>query len=217
MRHTSLTAVLTGDLIRSRKATPQAVAAAMQVLQQAADDFGKIHDETPRFTRFRGDGWQIHLSAPNLAYDATLYLVARLRAAATKIDTRISIGIGTTRTIGTHDLSDASGTAFFASGDHLETMSPRRQFSYAGAHVWPYQIALFDLAEFMTKGWTSAQAEAAALDILGPKRTHDDIAAQLGITRQAVQSRLAGAGLRYLDHARHVMRHHDYAKQPDPQ
>lgn len=204
-------AILTGDLIKSRRVDSTAVAAAFDVLQASANDYGKALGIDLRFTRYRGDGWQVVLTDPGLTLDATLYLLARLRAAQPKMATRIAVGIGTTQTLGTKDLSDGTGPAFFTSGDHIDKMSPRRQLVLAGQGVGPSQAALIDLTEFITASWTAAQAEAVACALLNAPRTHEDIAKELGITRQAVQSRLAGAGFSYFETAISAIRSHDFA------
>lgn len=213
MTNTTLHAVLTGDLIKSRQATPAAVDAAFAVLRAAAIDLGGAWDIDLRFTRYRGDGWQVILS-PALVLDALLFFPARLRAKAPGIETRISAGIGSITSVGTTNLSDASGPAFFISGDHLEVMSRKRKLALAGSGIGAAQAAIIDLAEFIASSWTATQAEAVALSLQGHAPNHDDIASDLGITRQAVQSRLAGAGLSYFDNALYAMRNHDYAETP---
>jgi hypothetical protein len=91
-------------------------------------------------------------------------------------------------------------------------MSPRRQLALAGQGVGPSQAALIDLTEFIAASWTAAQAEAVACALLNGPRTHEDIAKELGITRQAVQSRLAGAGFSYFETAISAIRNHNFAK-----
>lgn len=204
-------AVLTGDLIQSRNA-PAAADAAFELLQTAARDFGTIWDTNLRFTRYRGDGWQVVLDRPSLTLDALLFIRARLRAGETGIDTRIAGGIGAADTLGTADLSDANGAAFVTSGHHLDQMSPKRQLALAGQGVTPAQIAIIDLTEFITASWTATQAEAVACALEDHPRKHSDIANALGITRQAVQSRLAGAGYGYFDAALYAIRNHDFSE-----
>lgn len=208
MNTTGTIAILTGDLIQSRRADGARVAAAFDVLQTAALDFGQAHDLDLRFTRYRGDGWQVALSDPRLTLDAILFFTARLRAAQPKIATRIAAGIGPVETLGTNDLSDGTGPAFFISGDQIDGMSPKRRLTLAGAgHSY---AAIIDLTEFITAGWTAAQAEAVACALQDDQRTHQDIAKILGITRQAVQSRLAGAGFGYFENAIYAIRNHDF-------
>lgn len=203
-------AVLTGDLIKSRQASANAVDLTLEGIRDAAATFGKAWDQDLRFTRFRGDGWQVVLTNPGLLLDAALYIIARLRAGQTGIATRISIGVGSVESLGTRDLSDATGPAFFTSGDHLAQMGRNRMITLAGQGIGPAEVAIIDLAEGIATGWTATQSEAIAMFLEGDAHRHEDIAAKLGVTRQAVQSRLSGAGLSYFENALYAIRNHDF-------
>lgn len=203
-------AVLTGDLISSRKASRDDISAAMNALSDAAKDFGNAWTLNLRFTRFRGDGWQAFVEEPRLVLDAILYLFCRLREADTPLDTRISAGIATVDSIGTDDLSDATGDAFFISGDHLE-QARKRHFLLGGPSIGIWQNAAILLVDQIAFGWTSAQAQAVAMDIL-QDRTQEEIARQLGVSRQAIQQRLAGAGYSAVSETLNAFRNHDYSK-----
>ena len=209
----NIRAVLTGDLIKSRASDDATIDAAIEVLRAAAADFGQAWGQDLRFTRHRGDGWQVVVSDAGLVLDALLFFVARLRARLPAIETRISAGIGAVASIGTADLADASGPAFFISGDLIETMSRKRKLAIAGSGIGAAQVAIVDLAEHIMAGWTPAQAEAVALSLQMRSSHHETIAAAVGITRQAAQSRLAGAGWSYFDNALAAMRIHDYSTQ----
>ena len=75
-------AVLTGDLIASTHADPTVTEHAVADLASAAADIAKWTDADTRFTRFRGDGWQIVLTAQTvLALRAAVYMIARSEGA----------------------------------------------------------------------------------------------------------------------------------------
>ena len=95
-------AVLTGDLVGSRAAGDVNIAAAMEQLSRTAHKL----DQNARFSRFRGDGWQLVLHEPNRALFATLLLLADLRASRLSIETRISVGIDGVQSFGTANLSE---------------------------------------------------------------------------------------------------------------
>jgi len=210
MKPQILFSVLTGDLIKSRQAGAAAVDQTFDILSDAASSFGAAWDLDLRFTRHRGDGWQIVLTNPGLLLDAALYFVARLRAGQTRIATRISIGVGTVETLGSRDLADATGPAFFISGDALAQMARNRIIALAGQGVGAAQVGIIDLAECIATGWTTTQAEVVALSLEGHSPRHEDIADALGVTRQAIQNRLAGAGLSYFDNALYALRNHTF-------
>ncbi len=192
----SMIAALTGDLVNSRKAEPAAMDHAIRILSDTARDLSTMTGSDTRFTRFRGDGWQLVLGRAGWVLRACLLIVADLRASGIGIDTRISAGLGRYDSLGTTNLSDASGPAFFVSGHHLDTAPRRRRLVVAGGRtrdqVW--QSAIFDLIEHQVSSWTPPQAKAVAMALRDGRTTQADIAEGLGVTRQAVQIRLAGAG-----------------------
>lgn len=195
-------AVITGDLISSTAAPGAAVDRAMEALRHAANQLTTWTMADTRFTRFRGDGWQLYLAKPSFALRAALFLIAYLRAADLGLATRISVSIGPYQTLGQVGLSGASGIAFTQSGRVLDNMpkAARMGFNSNGEEFF-WQAALLDLASWQANRWTREQATAMALalDPIGP--TQDQIAKSLGITRQAVQVRLKGAGLSALQSA----------------
>lgn len=219
-------AVLTGDLIASTAADVSAVDRAIQALAQAARILGDWAGHDTRFTRFRGDGWQLYLEKPGLTLRAALYLTAYLRAAEAGLATRMAIAIAPSYRLGAQGLSGASGLAFEKSGRGLDQMkrqdliafdadSDARKVSavaptaHAGPDVTPgphskpdlWQKAILDLALWQASRWTRDQATAIALALHPDPPTQDRIAQSLGITRQAVQVRLKGAGLHALKSA----------------
>lgn len=203
-------AVLTGDLVHSQKAPPTRIEAAMHQLTTTARDLSDIADADTRFTRFRGDGWQIIIPNAGLVLRACLLLLADLRASGIGMETRISAGVGPIDSLGTANLSDATGRAFFVSGSHLDVMPQRRRLSIAGARdadqTW--QAAIFDLVEWQAGTWTQAQAQTVAMALRPDWKTHQDLADRLDITRQAVQSRLDSAGFQRLENALAAFEHH---------
>lgn len=207
--YSKIVAVLTGDLVGSQKAHPGQVEKAMQRIEATARDLSDLADADTRFTRFRGDGWQMVIGRAGLVLQACLIIIADLRASGIGIETRISAGVGPFDTLGTANLSDASGRAFYVSGRHLDLIPKHRRMVIAGGRQSPqgddrtgerdWQASIFDLAEWQCSSWTQAQAEAVAMALRQNLRTHQEMADRLGITRQAMQSRLAGAGFSSLE------------------
>jgi choline dehydrogenase-like flavoprotein len=185
----------------------------MDALRRAACEFEAAWNLKLRFTRYRGDGWQVLIDAPTLAFDAMIYLRASLIAEDISLDTRISAGFGPVESIGTSDLSDATGDAFFTSGDHLDH-AKKRKMLVAGKGIGRWQNAVMLLTENLVSGWTAAQAHAVAASIL-EGATQEEIAAKLGVTRQAIQLRLAGAGYSALSDALYSFRNHEFEVRPE--
>ncbi|MDP3196427.1 hypothetical protein [Tabrizicola sp.] len=189
-------AVLTGDLVASTRQTTDRVDEAMQILRQVADQIATWHSppHDTRFTRFRGDGWQLLLADPGLALRAAVVLQGRLGALG--LESRISIGIAPAETLGTTDLSDAAGKAFELSGQGLDKMADTYRIAIAGPSVTEADAMIADLLGERMGRWTAAQAEAAALQLASPERiiTLNQIGKILGISPQAVNDRVRGAG-----------------------
>ena len=193
-------AVITGDLIGSTGASTSDVDRAMAALSNAAQTISSWTKVDTRFTRFRGDGWQVFLSEPSLVFRATLLLLAKLRSEGQGLMTRLSIAVGPVDRLGKTGLGDAAGTAFTLSGRNLDRMLSFRTFVFTDSRSTSekkdyWKPATLDLAVWQASLWTREQAEAVALAIDMPRPTDAELAERLGISRQAVQSRLKGSGL----------------------
>jgi hypothetical protein len=189
-------AVLTGDLIGSTGHPVADVDAAMQTIRLASANAGRWHKipHDTRFTRFRGDGWQIVLAEPRLSLRTAIVIQGSLLALG--MESRISIGIGEAETLGTTNLSDAAGPAFELSGHGLDQMGDSWRFAIEGKAPRVEDQLIADLLGERAGRWTAAQAEAASLYLASPSkiRTLFEIGMELGISPQAVNDRLRGAG-----------------------
>lgn len=186
-------ALLTGDIVASRHSTPQALTAFIDQI--------KVSCPPPLMTdRHRGDGWQVLVPDAAQALDTALRLRADLRATGTTLTTRIAIGIGPAHVPSPPDLGAGHGLAFEASGEALNQM-PRGTTLAIDTSASPALSALVGLLDFLSSGWTKAQAAVLA-KALGPTPpTQDEIAKALGITRQAVQQHLRATGYHRLQTA----------------
>jgi hypothetical protein len=192
-----LVAVITGDLVGSSRHPADRIDAAMQAIQNTASLIGawQTPPQDTRFTRFRGDGWQICLAqTPALCLRAALVISAALRAAELGITTRLSIATGTVESLGTRDLSDATGEAFHLSGRQLDRMPRSGQIELSGRAIGDRDQIIARLMFERASRWTVAQAEALALYMHPDNPTLVEIGARLGITPQAVNYRLGGGG-----------------------
>ncbi len=194
----AMAAILTGDLIGSTRAAPRDVERAIETLAGAARVMSGWMPQAAgagtRFTRYRGDGWQMYLAAPELALRATLCLGAELRAMEIGLDTRVAIGVGRVESLGTASLADARGAAFEFSGHALDNMSRGRRLEIDGAGVTGLHRAVVDLLDERSARWTRQQAEAMRLALDPGSPTGAEIAGRFRITAQAVNYRLTGAG-----------------------
>ena len=204
-------AVLTGDLIGSTKAASERVEYTMRVLSGGLPPgirWEGWNAQGFRFTRFRGDGWQMLAPEPEYALRWAVTLLASLRSDPKALGSRISIGIGTARSLGTDDLRDASGPALEASGRGLDAMHRGEVLFLMGGETTPHRVteerretlvlgaekAAVILINERISRWTAEQAEATAYFLHPSEPSLTEIASRLGITPQAVSYRLKGSG-----------------------
>ncbi|WP_172326706.1 hypothetical protein [Mangrovicoccus sp. HB161399] len=194
-------AVISGDLVGSVRAGPEAVEAAFAALGAAFAEIGRWNGSDPRLTRFRGDGWQAAILPGSGALRAGLLLRARFRAAEQLPETRIAIGFGGIDRPGSRDLSDADGAAFRNAGHLLDSLPRRRRLAVAAQAAPDGLAAAAALCDALAARWSRAQAEAVALALPPDAPTQAEIGAALGLTQQAVQDRLDLAGFWALEQA----------------
>ena len=191
---TTCAAVLTGDLIGSTEGGTDRIEQSMKVLRKAAARITETTNSDTRFTRYRGDGWQIYLENPGDFLWAAVFLTAVLKANPQCLPTRIGIGLGTAAGLDATDLSSASGTAFINSGRALDEMMVGATLDLKADATDDIQRAVIYFIDDLMSGWTQEQAEAVGL-ILTPGTiwTQARMADELGISRQAVGARLKAA------------------------
>ena len=185
-------AVLTGDLIRSSDLAPSALDAGLDSLEQAAQEFAGC------FSRRGGDGWQCAAPSPENALRYALILRAALRSHGKDYATRISIAVGAGTLPANGDVNAAYGPAFTASGRLLEALPSGARMADAAGGVLD---AATRLADHISSGWTPAQARSVRLILWPKERIRSEAAAELGITRQAVDQALWSAGFPALSDA----------------
>lgn len=187
-------AVLIGDLVRSSDASAESIDSTLALIADTATKAEHWTGGATRFTRFRGDGWQLLVRTPFYALRLAVIIAARLRGTPGALPSRIAIGIGTVEHEGGRDLSDAAGTAFEHSGRALDAMGRLPLFALSGDKLRPLHHAVRILLDERLRRWTREQAEATALYLDPDTPTLETIGNTLGITPQAVSARLNGAG-----------------------
>lgn len=201
-------AVLTGDLVKSTRLSPdeleRARAAAIEVALKVKSWGPDVVVGELEF--FRGDSWQLLLSAPARALRAALTMRAILRSAI-DVDTRIAIGIGLVDAIDSQRISLSSGEAFILSGRGLDHLGAHSRMTIAlparVAQLAPWMPVVAELCDGIIVGWQRRQAEIVAHAIAPDSPKQEEIAVLLKhpLTQQAVAKSLRGAGLQYLKSA----------------
>lgn len=121
----ALVAVLTGDLIRSRRLSLAERESVFEALKAVGRNL-LHHFDAPVIGPhlFRGDSWQLMIGNARFALHAAFYLRAEL-ISRFAVDSRIGIGIGCIDTLPAEGLGTADGSAFRLSGAALDSLSRR--------------------------------------------------------------------------------------------
>lgn len=197
-------AVLTGDLVGSSQLPAAESRRALDLLGQAARDFGQAYPgsvSTPLDT-FRHDSWQWLLDRPELALRAAIFLRACLKMESdpgAPLDTRIAIGLGGAEEIDRERISNSRGPAFTASGKALDAIADER-IALAAPDPGPDSLTALargaaPLLDAVVSDWTAAESRAVAGALRGWTQEETARAWPVpdegdGISRQAVSKSL---------------------------
>ena len=208
----TIATVLTGDLIASTQAGQDAVDGAMAVLEGIARHEAEISGLDIRFARYRGDGWQMYCPEAARVFRLTVLVLANLHSRPALAQTRVAAAIGAVDTLPTTGLASASGEVFSWSGHYLDRMTKKRLEGYGGEADAYWQKPLFHYLEWQSSRWSPEQAEAVALAFRDEPPLKHNVVNHLGISRQAAEVRLQGAGFGPLSDADRAF--HDRPRAP---
>ena len=181
--------VITGDVIRSRKANPDVW---LKKLKEQLRPFGK----TPFFWEiYGGDTFQLRLEDPLMVLMAAIKIKAGLRTVKS-VDVRMSIGIGDIN-YEAKKITESNGTAFIHSGEKFELLKKEKQ-NLALKTPWAgfdTEMNLYlKLALFVMDKWTVNGAEMVGISIANPTMSQEKLGKILGIKQNAVSNRLKRTG-----------------------
>jgi hypothetical protein len=182
-------AVLSGDLVDSRQLNAGQMDALILFFRQGLDRFSAHFKPDmlrgPDF--FRGDSWQMLVCKPHMALRLTLFIRAWLKS-RTRMDTRISLGLGTVSHLADDRITESSGTAFELSGLGLDDLKEphRLELSFGDGQVsLPLRESRMIMLylDLIVSGWTVAEAFAVSGALL--KETQEQIAMSSPPTRRS--------------------------------
>lgn len=185
--------VLTGDIVGSTELTSAQQARIKSLIQDIPYHLVRPFDCFVDL--YRGDGWQMAFKERQFALRFSLYVRATLKAEHEAFETRIALAEGTEML----EILNPSTQTFIASGRALDDMPRDVLMSHASGGA---RHGATLLADHISRGWTQAQARAIK-PFLRPNShlTQKDVAADLGVSRQAVGQALDAAGYPVIDRA----------------
>jgi hypothetical protein len=166
----------------------------MAVIESVAKHEADISGLDVRFARFRGDGWQIYCSDAAKVFRLTVLVLANLRSRPALAQTRLSVATGTVSALPQTGLASASGEVFSLSGHGLDSIGNDRLVFESEAPYAHWQRPLFSYLNWQSSRWSPEQAEAVVLAFRYNPPSPRNVSDELGISRQAAQARLSGAG-----------------------
>jgi hypothetical protein len=210
-------AVLTGDLVSSRRLSAERLERARRLIGEGAARFRRRqpHAISGVPEVFRGDAWQLLLREPRWALRVAL-LMRALLLAGDEVKTRVSIGIGGVDVIDRRRVSLSTGEAFTLSGHALDSLTGYFDLTGAlperAAPLAAWFPAMLHLCSGLVRPWTRRQAEIVSLALLADNPTHESIAGSLRprVSKQSVSESLAAARWRPLMEAIRVFEETDW-------
>ncbi len=217
MKTDGICAVISGDIVDSRRFSDRGPAlrdAIADAYRQCAEAFDEALGGMPRVDIFAGDSWQMMTCSPVPALRVGLCMRALLKSREDlpKVDTRISIGIGSVDFVDQDSLSQSQGEAFMLSGEALDRLreeSVRMAVAVPNALRGNGDEQLLDLQETLDmmlvlidaicKDWTARQSAIVSRALMG--RTQVRIAEEMAISQPAVSQMLDAAKWSAVDNA----------------
>jgi hypothetical protein len=187
-------AVLTGDIVSSRKiGDKRKWLKRLREIIERKTGLGK----PPKWSVFRGDGFQVEIGSPEHALRIAVLIRAGLRSVPEqKIDARIGVGIGEKGFTG-NSVNESDGEAYQRSGallDSLKKDRSRLQIQSPWAEMDSAMNTALALASVIIDDWTQPEAEVAWL-LMSEQKTQVEMAKKLKISQPAIHKRFTGAHL----------------------
>jgi len=181
-----MTAVLTGDIINSRKSkTPD-------WLSNLKETLGKFGKEPEQWEIYRGDSFQLEID-PKKALEAAIFIKASIKKEK-NVDVRVAIGIGN-KTYTSNQVTTSNGTAFINSGECFDTL---KKINLAIKTPWSEfdeQInLLLELASLTMNGWLPATATIVTSALENKDMNQKELAKMLEKSQSSISEALSRAG-----------------------
>lgn len=175
-------AVITGDIIHSRKVTTEAW------LPELKTYFESIPNSSGKWEIYRGDSFQLELPVKNAL--RTVFCIKALIKTNNKIDVRMGIGIGEKDYTGVK-VTESSGTAFTRSGHRFEQLKDQTlSIKSASESIDNDFNLLLKLAGFIADNWKPATSETIFHMLNNPDLLQKELAQQLGKSNTTINKAL---------------------------
>ena len=182
--------VITGDVIKSSDLDPDLWLIPLK-------ESLAIIQPNPRYQEiYRGDSFQLELHDNTKAFEAVLYIKARIKMIK-GLDIRLAIGIGDKSYEG-ENVTESNGEAFRYSGETLELLKKEKQnikIKTGDDNLNAVFNLYFKLALIVMDNWTMNSAEVVKWHLEYPQMRQKDMAKRIGISQNTVSERRKRAHL----------------------
>jgi hypothetical protein len=183
-----MVAVITGDVINSKKNAPRTW---LTPLKRELNSVGN----TPKtWEIYRGDSFQVIVSKAEDALFLAMKLKASLKAVK-GINVRMAIGIGK-RTYNAAKVTESNGSAFVNSGEKFEMLKQEKQnlAIKSDSPEFDKEMNLYlKLALIAMNNWTVNTAEIVTVTMENPEKSQQQLGRLVGIKQSAISTRLRRA------------------------
>ncbi|WP_396601507.1 transcriptional regulator [Algibacter sp. R77976] len=181
-----MTSIITGDIINSKKSTPEHW---LEALKAVLNSFGS----TPKtWETYRGDSFQLEVQ-PKEALHACMLIKATIKQ-FNNIDVRLAIGIGE-KTYQSKNITESNGSAFVNSGECFENL--KKTTLAIKSPFQPLDTSLnlmLELAQLTINNWSNTSALLVKTTLENPDLNQNQLAATLKKTQGNISQGLKRAG-----------------------
>ncbi|WP_163411447.1 transcriptional regulator [Flavobacterium ajazii] len=179
-------AVITGDIINSRKVNPEIW------LPKLKEYFSKIILDSEKWEIYRGDSFQIEVEIEK-ALEIAISIKALIKS-SNQIDVRMSIGLGDKNFKG-KKITESYGTAYINSGESFEkiknnTLILRSPFSEFDDYFNP----ILKLLSFISDNWKPVTSETIFYTLTHRELLQKEIAERLSKDKTTINKALKRGG-----------------------
>lgn len=181
-------AVITGDIINSKKNSPK------KWLKAIKKELDKIGGSPKSWEIYRGDSFQLIINK----FEDALLIAIKIKAALKSIpgiDARMAIGIGD-MTHNAPKITESNGSAFVHSGEKFETLRKEKQnlAIKSDSAAFDNEMNLYlKLALIAMDNWTVNAAEIVNTTLDNPGKLQEELGKIVGIKQNAISNRLKRA------------------------
>ena len=175
-------AVITGDIINSRKQPP---AEWLPLLKEVLSNYGRNPRE---WEIFRGDSFQLIVPTKK-ALHVAIHLKAGIKTIK-DLDVRIAIGIGE-QDHKAKKISESNGSAFVRSGEGFESLKKQNMGIFTGNPEEDELLKLLlTLALLTMNSWSTTVAMAIKTALENPEKSQTELAVLLGKSQSSLSEAL---------------------------